>query len=69
MHTVFINGNTMVAVEIRTLTVDKPLDLKDPKTKKEILDELAFGRGNQIKLNEAGQSALFALMSTPGYQE
>ena len=35
MHTVFINGNTMVAVEIRTLTVDKPLDLNDAKTKKE----------------------------------
>ena len=69
MHTIFVNGQTMVAVEIRTLTVDKPLDLKDPATQKDTMALLASGQGNTIKLNDAGQSALFALMSTPGYTE
>jgi hypothetical protein len=69
MHTIFVRGNTMVAVDIRSLTVDAPLDLKDAPTQKEILDRLAAGGGNQVKLNEQGQAALFAILRTPGYQE
>lgn len=69
MHTIFIRGNTMVAVDIRSLTVDAALDLKDPATQKEILDRMNQGGGNQIRLNDNGQTALFGLMATPGFQE
>lgn len=69
MHQIFRHGQTIFAVDIRSLTVDMPVDASDPATQKQILDQFHQDTTSQVKLNDAGLEALYQIITTPGFQD